>query len=256
MTGKRDISDNSGSIILEAEDITVGYKGTALFSPACFEVRKGECVLLCGANGSGKSTLLRVIAGISRPMSGSIRISRPEQTVKGRRPQTIPMVPSTVPKVRGFTLESFIRTGCYARSDWAGRLSPETEASVDRAISMLGLDSLRTKDVTSLSDGEFRKGCIASALTGRPLLVLLDEPSAFLDIENRLAVYSVLKDIAMTDGTAFLFSSHDLNESAAICDRVFAIGTDRMFRCSSSDRKEKNTVISSIFRNKSITFER
>ena len=162
MTGKRDISDNSGSIILEAEDITVGYKGTALFSPACFEVRKGECVLLCGANGSGKSTLLRVIAGISRPMSGSIRISRPEQTVKGRRPQTIPMVPSTVPKVRGFTLESFIRTGCYARSDWAGRLSPETEASVDRAISMLGLDSLRTKDVTSLSDGEFRKGCIAS----------------------------------------------------------------------------------------------
>ena len=218
----------AGAPLLGCRDISVGYMGRPLFSPANFEIHRGECIFLCGANGSGKSTLLKTIA----------------------------MIPSGIPKVRGFSLADFIRTGCYRASNWAGKLSPEMEKAVSEATETLGISALADREICSLSDGEFQKGCIAAALARRAALVLLDEPTAYLDAETRISVLEALKETAAKSGTAFIFSSHDLQDSAAVCSRVFAIGSDGIFRCSGTNREEKIKVISSIFRNKSIIFER
>lgn len=232
------------SHIISASGVTVGYVGKALFSPADFEIHAGECILLCGANGSGKSTLLKAIAGIRPLLTGHISIS-----------MTPPMIPSGIPKAEGFTLRSFIRTACYSISDWAGRLSPETEAAAEEAMESLGIAGLADRDISGLSDGEFQKGCIASALARRSHLVLLDEPTAFLDAENKISVLATLRETAARTGTAFLFSSHDIRDAAPLCSRVFAIGADGIFRCSGSSMEEKNKTILTIFRNKSIIFE-
>ena len=236
----------AGAPLLGCRDISVGYMGRALFSPANFEIHRGECIFLCGANGSGKSTLLKTIAGIVPPLAGEISC----------RCGDIPMIPSGIPKVHGFSLADFIRTGCYRASNWAGKLSPEMEKAVGEATETLGISALADREICSLSDGEFQKGCIAAALARRADLVLLDEPTAYLDAENRISVLAALKETAAKRGTAFIFSSHDLQDSAAVCSRVFAIGSDGNFRCSGTNREEKNKVISSIFRNKSIIFER
>lgn len=238
--------EGAGAPLLGCRDISVGYMGRPLFSPANFEIHRGECIFLCGANGSGKSTLLKTIAGILSPLSGEISCGCGD----------IPMIPSGIPKVHGFSLADFIRTGCYRASNWAGKLSPEMEKAVGEATETLGISALADREICSLSDGEFQKGCIAAALARRADIVLLDEPTAYLDAENRISVLAALKETAAKRGTAFIFSSHDLQDSAAVCSRVFAIGSDGIFRCSGTNREEKIKVISSIFRNKSIIFER
>lgn len=237
-------AETAGKAVLSAMDASVGYQGKALFSPATFEIYAGECILLCGANGSGKSTLLKAIAGIRPLLQGHISISK-----------TPPMIPSGIPKTEGFTLRSFIRTGCYSISDWAGRLSPEAEEAVDEAMESLGISHLADRDISGLSDGEFQKGCIASALARRSPLVLLDEPTAFLDAENKISVLATIRDTAIRTGTAFLFSSHDIRDAAPLCSRVFAIGADGVFRSGGPSAEEKNKTIHTIFRNKSIIFE-
>ena len=235
-----------GQTLIKAEEFSAGYGRTPLFSAADFELMAGECVFLCGANGSGKSTLMKTLAGLLPPVTG--RVLRPT----GAR---VAMIPTGIPKVKGFTLREFVMTGCFSRSDWSGRLSPEAENDADAALESLGIAGLGDRDLTRLSDGEFQKACTASALAGKAGVLLLDEPTAYLDAENRISVLGTLKKVARETETAIMFSSHDLSESASVCDRVFAIGADGMFRCGSGDGDEKNKVISSIFRNKNIIFE-
>ena len=143
----------AGAPLLGCRDISVGYMGRPLFSPANFEIHRGECIFLCGANGSGKSTLLKAIAGIVPPLAGEISC----------RCSDIPMIPSGIPKVRGFSLADFIRTGCYRASNWAGKLSPEMEKAVGDATETLGISALADREICSLSDGD-----ISYSLTSPP----------------------------------------------------------------------------------------
>ena len=166
-----------------------------------FSIREGECLLLAGPNGSGKTTLLHALAGEGV------------------------LIPTGIPKVKGFTLEAFIRTGCFRESDWAGRLSPGLEARLDSALERLGIGPLRSHDLTTLSDGEFQKGCIAIGLVRQARLLLLDEPTAYLDVNGRLQVLQTLAQVARDTGTAVLFSSHDLHDALTVATRVLAFAS-------------------------------
>ena len=132
------------------------------------------------------------------------------------------LIPTGIPKVKGFTLEAFIRSGCYRESDWAGRLSPELERRMENALEQLGISHLAQRDLSTLSDGEFQKGCIAIGLTRQAQLLLLDEPTAFLDPDGRVMVLQALRQVAETTGMAILFSSHDLHDALRFCTRVLA----------------------------------
>ena len=245
-----DMSRN-GRTLLGIRDLTIGYGGRTLCSGISFDIRKGDCIMLCGANGSGKTTLLRTLASMHVRGSGKA----------AGTPDTSPniiMIPSGIRKVRGFTLEEFIRTGCFQLSDWAGKLSAEDRRRQEEAMDRLRISDLSDRDISTLSDGEFRKGCIASALCRLADLILLDEPTAFLDAENRAEVLAMLRDISEKSGTAVMFSSHDIAEAAGYCSRVAAIGADRMFRISApdadTDMEKKLQTAGSIFKNKNITF--
>ena len=157
-------------------DLVTGYvPGKALTSGVAFHLAPGECVLLAGPNGSGKTTLLRTLAGLLPPLGGTVNAGDAR----------IVLLPTGIPKVKGFTVKGFIRTACYRESDWKGTLSPETEQQLDASLSLLGIDGLAGADISTLSDGQFQLACIASALTRRADILLLDEPTAFLDVENR-----------------------------------------------------------------------
>lgn len=164
-----------------------------------FHIEEGECVLLAGANGCGKSTLLRRLAT--------------DKCI---------LIPTGIPKVKGFTVEEFIRTGCYRESNWAGKLSGEMEKRLTDALKRLGLNGQRGQDISTLSDGEFQKACIAVGLVRKADILLLDEPTAYLDVENRLMVLETLRSLAQQTGMAVLFSSHDLADSLRAARRVLA----------------------------------
>ena len=187
-------------MILDIKHLRLAYGEHVLAPDVTFHLEGGECVLLAGANGCGKSTLLRLI---------------------GEKKRCV-FIPTGIPKVKGFTVEAFVRTGCFKESDWAGRLSEESERRLQGALDLLGLRAQAGQDIATLSDGEFQKACIAVGLTRRADVLLLDEPTAFLDVENRVMVLRTLRKVAQETGMAVLFSSHDLHDALQVAHRVLA----------------------------------
>lgn len=226
--------------MISVRDISIGYGRKVLCRDISFTVAPGECILLSGANGSGKSTLMKTIAGLTPPLSGDIIADTDENGIL--------MIPSGIPKIKGFTLAEFIRTGCY-RYGRKGRLP---EKDIAGAMERLSAAHLADRDISTLSDGEFRKGCIAIALAGRASCLLLDEPTAFLDIENRLAVLHTIRSVAAGNGISVLFSSHDIRESLPLADRVFSIGADGVFRISGPGEDSKLEAVSKGLRDPSV----
>lgn len=198
----------------QVNDLRIGYGDRILVRNISFGIAPGEVILLAGPNGSGKTTLLRAL------VSGGIIL-----------------IPTNIPKVKGFTVEGFIQTGCYAESDWRGRISADAAKRLDEALELLGIKQLKERDIATLSDGEFQKACLAVGLTRKAEVLLLDEPTAFLDVENRLSVLQALRDIARKTGTAVLFSSHDIHDAVQVADRVFALTRDGRFIASTQENR-------------------
>lgn len=207
-------------------DLAIGHGDRTLCSGISFNICEGDCMMLCGANGSGKTTLMKALTGLS---------------------EEVMMIPARIPKVAGFTLKEFARIGCFSQSDMTGRLSDQHEEALDVAISSLGLTHLADRDISTLSDGEFQKAGLVSALVRNASVILLDEPTAFLDAENRISVLATLREICDRKGIAVIFSTHDLHDGLKFCTKVLAFGADGRFRCSGDTSESMSHTVSTIF---------
>lgn len=244
--------------ILYADNLVIGNDGRALTKKMSFRIGVGECILLCGANGIGKSTLLRTLAGVIPAVSGEIvmrgrsdgaadRMSA-HQTDGSRReghrtsddlPQTdgsagteerqkglpvrVILVPARIPKVPGFSVTDFVATSCYRESDWLGRLPAKIRSRILETLETLGIGHLAARDISSLSDGEFQKAAIATALLQQAEVILLDEPTAFLDVDSRESALCTLREVVLKKHVSIIFSSHDIHTAAKYCTRVFGM---------------------------------
>lgn len=207
--------------ILCADNLVIGNDGRALTQKMSFRIGVGECILLCGANGIGKSTLLRTLAGVIPAVSGEIGM-------RGR-PVRVILVPARIPKVPGFSVTDFVATSCYRESDWLGRLPAKIRSRILETLETLGIGHLAARDISSLSDGEFQKAAIATALLQQAEVILLDEPTAFLDVDSRESALCTLRKVALGKYVSIIFSSHDIHTAAKYCTRVFGmqVGDER-----------------------------
>lgn len=220
--------------LISFKDMSIGHGDRVLYSGINLDIREGDCIMLCGANGSGKTTLLKTLAASS---------------------DDIVMIPTRIPKVKGFTLKEFVRISCFRQSDMGGRLSPEAESSLEKALETFGMTGLASRDISTLSDGEFQKAAIATALVRKASVILLDEPTAFLDAENRISVLNIIRrlcdgnpDSGLDARPAVIFSTHDLHEGLDAANKVIALGADGTVHFSTSSIEDMESCVKRIFR--------
>lgn len=189
----------------------IGHK-KALASVEIETLEKGKMVALIGSNGSGKTTLLKTISGELVPISGAIKyegISLANLSKK-ELAKLISFVPARFPETDLLSVRDFISLGRIPYLNQFGILKNEDKTKVEQIISRLGLEHLAAKNTTDLSDGERQLCSVARALAQETPILLLDEPTGYLDYKNKRRLLSILAEITIEFKLITLFSTHDL----------------------------------------------
>lgn len=197
--------------MINFEDVVIGYK-KALFQVDIPHLETGNTIALIGANGSGKSTFLKTICQQIEPFSGTIQINNQmlDSYSKNELSKQLAFVPSRFPEISNITTYDFVGLGRTPYLTALGRLTTSDHAVVEHALKTLGLLKFSAKQITELSDGEKQLVAIARALAQETSIILLDEPTSFLDFRNKEKIISLLQKLSIETKKLIVFSSHDL----------------------------------------------
>lgn len=188
-------------------------------------LKKGEMVSLLGPNGAGKSTLLRTLAGFQPPLEGEViyegrMLRNMTAKVLSRR---LAVVLTERPLLPEMDAETLTGLGRAPHTGFWGRLSANDRRAVDHALELTGTSALRHRPVQSLSDGERQKVMVAKALAQETPVILLDEPTAFLDYPSKVEVMQILRSIAESEGKAILISTHDMEMALQLSHQLWLL---------------------------------
>ncbi len=213
---------------LETRDLTIGYRrrgkrDVVLARELNLNLQPGKLVGLLGPNGVGKSTLLRTLAGMQKPLAGRVLLAGSD--VSSLKPQDLArrlsIVLTAAPQPNLMNGYALVAMGRHPHTDWLGRLTAEDHATVAWALDAVNGAELAEQLVAELSDGQRQKLMIARALAQQSDIMLLDEPTAFLDLPRRIEIMSLLKRLAQSTGLAILVSTHDLDLALRNCDNLW-----------------------------------
>jgi len=216
--------------VLSTSNLTVGYHASrkstiAVVKDITVDLLAGELVCLIGPNGAGKSTLMRTLAGMQAPLAGSIKLMGDDLAALNARElaRRLSIVLTERVDVGVLSAYTLVALGRYPYTGWMGDLRPEDERVVQQAIIAVGAADLADRNVGELSDGERQKIMIARALAQEPSVILLDEPTAFLDLPRRAELMTMLRRLARESGRAILLSTHDLDLALRNADRIWLL---------------------------------
>lgn len=215
----------SSSPLLSAADLVVGYKDRPLFGPVNLSIAPGEFVCLLGANGTGKSTFMRSLAGLQMPLRGSVELvqtplAKLSASDRARKLALVLTDRVMAQSMRGYELAAL---GRQPHTGWAGRLSDGDHAVVAQALADTDATAFADRLVIELSDGERQRILIARALAQEPAVLILDEPTAFLDLPRRIELMHLLRRLARVRNLAVLMSTHDLELALRYADDVWLL---------------------------------
>jgi iron complex transport system ATP-binding protein len=240
------------TICLETRDLTIGYHSRAAKTVASglnLTLRNGQLTCLIGPNGSGKSTLLRTLAGLQKPLSGEITLNGENlrDLDAGELARLVSVVLTEHFPPGNLTVRQVVALGRLPYTDWLGALTGDDHAVVDAVLQQLEAGHLAQRSFFALSDGERQKAMIARALAQQPALMILDEPTAFLDWPNRVAVLMKLKELSRSTGKAFLLSSHDLELVCQATDELWVMECSGAITCGSPAELIESGLLDAVF---------
>lgn len=211
--------------MITLDKLVIGYRGRGLFSPFSLTVPRGTMNVIVGANGTGKSTLLHTIAGLLPPVAGEIFIDGENLKQMGRRSQarTMSFVYTERNAATGLTVREVVETGRYPHTGFLGRMSAEDKVVVEAAMHDVGIEHKADAYLSDISDGERQKTMIARVLAQQTPVVLLDEPTNFLDAASRIETLGLIKRLTAEKGITALISTHDIPTALSLADNVITV---------------------------------
>jgi len=249
--------------ILRAVNLTTGYcqgkDNRILSKQLTLSIKNGELVCLLGPNGCGKSTLMRTIAGLQKPLLGDVLIEN--QNIIQIKPRQRALLLSLVltDKVEGgnLTVADIVAVGRFPHTNQMGLLNEEDKLIMSRALGRCGLQpEFAHRLFAQLSDGEKQRVMIARALAQDTPLIMLDEPTAHLDLPNRIEMMKTLRQLAKETNKAILLSTHELDLALQWADSLWLMSNDGVIRQGAPEDMVLNGSFSEVFGGKSFHFDK
>ncbi|MBO1334322.1 ABC transporter ATP-binding protein [Streptomyces sp. VRA16 Mangrove soil] len=216
---------------LSATGVTVAYGGVDVVHDAALTVRPGEVTVLVGPNGSGKSTLLRTLARLQSPRTATLVLDRDTDGLAlsprdfARR---VALLTQGRPVPSGLTVRDVVEFGRYPyRGRW-GKSDPGGREAVDHALAVTGVAELADRGAEHLSGGQLQRVWLAGCLAQQTGVLLLDEPTTYLDLRYQVELLDLMRDVADEHGIAVGAVLHDLDQAAAVADRIVLLDTGRV----------------------------
>jgi iron complex transport system ATP-binding protein len=232
------------------KELEVGYRvpgktSKRILGPVNAVISHSEMAGIIGRNGIGKSTLLRTIAGLQHPIAGEILINGREirEMTLREMARTISFVSTEQIYAFQIRVEEVVAMGRIPHTGWFGRHADEDRTAIGKAIELTGINDFRHKPVHELSDGERQKVMIARALAQDTPFIILDEPTAFLDVPARYEIFRILNDLTLRNHKTILFSTHDLSMAIDVADKIWLLAENEVFQGAPED-----LLISKVFR--------
>ncbi len=251
--------------LLTARRLAVGYGGrrpTVVLSGINTQIERGQCTALLGPNGSGKSTLLRTLAGLQRPLGGAVLLDGVDiaRLSPGQVARSLSVVLTDAIDAAQLTAWDVVALGRAPHAGFSGRLAPADRRVVRGAFQATASAHLAARPLQDLSDGERQRVLIARALAQQPRLILLDEPTAFLDLEARADIAQLLRRLARSDDAeqrrAILITTHDFDLALQIADQLWLIQRDGALISGSPAELAERGAFEQLFSHRAVQFNR
>ena len=252
---------NEQGFNIELKNLSVGYEQSGggrleILKEINFSASPGEMVALIGRNGIGKSTLLRSLVGFQKYFSGNIKMNGRElNTINTKEiARVISFVSTENIRVANMTVFDLVAFGRFPYTNWIGRLTNSDKQKVSLAIHKVGLDGFENRHITQLSDGERQRTMIARAIAQDTPVIILDEPTAFLDVSNKYEIFHLLHVLAKEKGKTIIISTHDLNIALREVDKLWLVTETENYEGAPEDTV-LNGWLEKMFKNENIGFD-
>ncbi len=216
--------------MIRFENLTLGYGSRTLIDSLTGEIRRGHLTALVGRNGTGKSTLLRAIAQLGDIASGEIFIDGKElsRISPSEMASKVALVTTDKVRIANLRCRDVVALGRAPYTNWIGRMQEQDNEIVEQSLAAVGMCDYADKTMDRMSDGECQRIMIARALAQQTPIILLDEPTAFLDMPNRYELCTLLRGLAHRENKSILFSTHELDIALELCDSIALIAPPQM----------------------------
>lgn len=250
--------------IISARNISIGYPKTrhkgkdSLYEDLSFDLYRGELVCLLGANGAGKSTLLRTISASQPALNGNIYFDDKDITTYSEKElsQYLGVVLTDKTSAGGLLVRELVELGRYPYTGFFGQLDKQDKEIVQKVMTDVGISHKADAYVAELSDGERQKTMIAKALAQECPVIILDEPTAFLDVESQIEIMNLLHDLAMEQGKTILLSTHDISLALLLADRLWLLSREKGLVSGVTEDIVLSGMMDELFGGENILFDR
>lgn len=214
----------------ETNDLAVGYRGRALISGINLSVERGRILTLIGPNGAGKSTILKTITRHLEQIAGVVAIDNSNiftwSNKQLAKRLSVMLTERVDPEL--MTCRQVVAMGRYPYTNYFGRLTPEDEAVVDEALGLVRATELGDCPFSDISDGQRQRILLARAICQQPEIIVLDEPTSYLDIRHKIELLDILRKMAVEKQVAVVMSLHELDLAAKVSDQIICVKGDRI----------------------------